>query len=52
MEKKQPYRNVIHNCLINWVGRGHAPMVTRDVLEALRDAGYVIVWAENLARPA
>ena len=52
MNERQPYRDVIHNVMVNWVGRGHARMVTRDVIEALRDAGYVIVWAENLARPA
>lgn len=52
MEKKQPYRDVIHNTLVNWCGRGHAGMATRELLEELRRAGYVIVWAENLARPA
>jgi hypothetical protein len=52
VEAKQPYRYVIHNCILGWTGRGHARLVTADIIDALRQAGYVIVWAENLARPS
>jgi hypothetical protein len=51
-QPKQPYRDVIHNSVLRWAGRGHARLVTADIVEALRGAGYVVVWAENLARPA
>ena len=49
---RQAYRAVIHNSVLGWVGRANAREVTGEVVEALREAGYVVVWAENLAKPA
>lgn len=47
---RRAYRDVVHNTLINWIGRGMAGMATREVLAAIRDEGYAIVPAEQARR--
>lgn len=52
METRRPFRDLIHNELLGWVGRGTAGMATRAVLDAIRAGGYEIVPAERVRRTA
>lgn len=52
METRRPFRDLIHNELLGWVGRGTAGMATRAVLDAIRAGGYEIVPADRVRRTA